>query len=262
MSKASEYHEKLRAINGGEWFDFEGLVRDIYLSILKPGDVALDIGFNRGDHLLQMAERVGGKGLAIGVEAAPKMVELTKSFFLAGGLATLNNVSIHNVAVADKEGTAIFQYVVDQPGLSSLARRQVAEQYEVQPIETRVTTIDILLADVPRVVNFVKFDIGGAEYSAFEGANRLFMKDRCPLVFEYDNSAPTYFEFLPEEFVQFFSSRGYKICDFFGFEYKTAADLEQSRVWNYFAAPIEKFDLYQVPEVVRASLKANGIYAP
>jgi FkbM family methyltransferase len=262
MSRASEFHHSLKAANGGAWFDFEGLVRDIYAAILKPGDVALDVGVNRGDHLLQMAGYVGGTGLVVGIEAAPKMVELTNTFLVNSGLAQLKNVVMHNVAVADKEGTATFHYVATQPGLSSLAERDVAGDYEVETFECRVTTIDTLLQDMTRKFDFAKFDIEGAEFHAFKGASRLFTQDRCPMVFEYDRTSPTYFKYTPEEFARFFYDQGYKVQDFFGFSYETAEDFAESEVWNYFAAPADKADLYPVRDVVMKSLRDQGIALP
>jgi FkbM family methyltransferase len=252
----------LLAANGGDWFDFEGLVRDIYAAILKPGDVALDVGVNRGDHLLHMAGFVGETGLVVGVEAAPQMVELTNSFLVTSGLARLNNVAMHNVAVADREGTATFHYVANQPGLSSLAEREEADEYEVETFECRVTTIDALLGGLARRVDFAKFDIEGAEFHAFLGAQRLFTEDRCPIVFEHHTISASYFNYAPQEFARFFYEHGYKVSDFFGFTYETPEDFADSEVWNYFAAPADKADLYPVRDIVAKSLKELGIVVP
>jgi FkbM family methyltransferase len=262
MMPHRQYHQLMLAANNGVWPDFEGLVRDIYVSILRVGDVALDVGVNRGDHLLQMAPAVGPTGLVIGVEASPQMVELTRSFLTASGLHRLRNVILHNVAVGEKEGTANFHFVKSQPGLSSLADREVAHQYEVEIFECPVTTVDKLMTDVKQRINFAKFDIEGAEYHALKGATRIFKRDRPPLVFEFDQRSPEYFNYRCEDLIQLFSDADYTIQDFFGFSYSTPEDLMDSGVWNYFAAPSEKIDRYDVKGLVAASLSNQGIVVP
>jgi FkbM family methyltransferase len=262
MRIARQFHESMLAQNGGAWPDFEGLVRDIYVSILKKGDVALDVGVNRGDHFLQMAVAVGSGGLVVGVEAAPAMVELTRSFLVGGGVGQLCNTILHNVAVGEKDGTAQFNYVKTQPGLSSLADREVARQYDVEVFECQITTIDKLLIDVARRVNFAKFDIEGAEYHAFKGSTRLFQRDRPPIVFEFDSSAPEYFGDRTEDLLGFFTAADYAIQDFFGFRYKTVQDFNDSMVWNYFAAPSDEIEGFNVKDLVAASLNNLGVGFP
>lgn len=262
MTAASDYQRKLLALNGGSWCDFEGLVRDIYVRILRPGQVALDVGVNRGDHFLQLVRHVGAQGFVVGVEAAPAMVELTNQFLVQSGLAGLNNCVLHRVAVSDHEGMATLNFVRNQPGLSSLADREVSHSYEVESVECPVTTLDKLLAGVTRRVDFAKLDIEGAEYHALKGGSRLLHRDRCPLVFEFDRTSPEYFQYRTEDLVQLFDRAGYEIRDFFGFRYATAADLQASEVWNYFAAPREAVDGYDVAGIVAESLRAQGWTIP
>jgi FkbM family methyltransferase len=262
MTVASRFHDHMLAANDGVYPDYEGLVRDIYVSILKSGDVALDVGVNRGDHLLQMAPAVGSTGLVIGIEAAPAMVELTRGFIVAYGFDRLGNVILHNVAVGEKEGTAKFNFVKAQPGLSSLATRDIARPYDVEVLECRITTIDNLMSDVSRRVNFAKFDIEGAEYHALKGSTRLFERDRPPMVFEFDKNSPEYFSYRTEDLISLFKSAGYGIQDFFGFPYETAQDLHESGVWNYFAAPKDEIENFKVKELVSRSLINQGTKLP
>jgi hypothetical protein len=48
-------------------------------------------------------------------------------------------------------------------------RRGVARGYEVEVVECPVTTLDKLLADVDRRIDFAKMDIEGAQYHALLG---------------------------------------------------------------------------------------------
>ena len=260
MSPA-EYHKRVLAAAGGRWFDFEGLIRDVYVAVLRPGDVALDVGVNRGDHLLQMVPAVGLSGLVIGVEAAPEMVALTRRFMRDGGVEALGNVVLHNVAVSDHHGTAALRFVREQPGLSSLADRSVAAGYHVDLVECCVTTLDRLLSGVRRVA-FAKLDIEGGEYHALLGAQRLLEVDRPLIVFEHDHGAPAQFGYRADDLLALFRSHGYRVQDLFGLEYTRGEQLSESGVWSYFAAPAEDLQRYGVPEIVAASLRAQGVELP
>jgi FkbM family methyltransferase len=256
------FHESLLSGNGGNWFDFEGLVRDIYISILRPGDVALDVGVNCGDHLLQMAPAVGPTGLVIGIEAAPAMLDITRELLVRTGLDKDHHIVLHNVAVSDKVGITKFHFVRTAPGLSSLAERAVSQACAVEILECQVTTIDNLLTSVDRRISFVKLDIEGSEYHALLGAKQLLERDRPPIVFEFDQMSPTYFGFSREDLLNLFHKSGYEIIDFFGFRYKTEQDLCDSMVWNYFAAPLEEIERFKVPELIRCKLMNQGVSVP
>ena len=262
MSSHRQFHFAVYEANGGAWPDFEGLVRDIYVSILKPGNVALDVGVNQGDHFLQMPALLGPKGLVIGIEASPVMVEITRGQVVQQELDKRCEIVLHNVAVSDKEGTAQFHFVKSAPGLSSLANRDVAQNQDVEVFECRLTTIDNLLSPVRRKVDFAKLDIEGAEYHALKGASRLLTRDRPPIVFEFDKQSPEYFGYRCEDLIGLFESAGYKIHDFFGFTYTTPQDLMDSGVWNYFAAPSKQIERFRVKELVAASLSKQGIVMP
>ena len=262
MSKHLAFHDSIIAGNGGNWVDFERLVRDIYVSILKPGDVTLDVGVNRGDHLLQMIPAVGPSGLVIGVEAAPSMVALVQDFLSINHFDRDYDVILHNCAVSDKEGITKFHFVKDQPGLSSLADREVAREYDVEIFDVPVTTLDTLLKDVDRTVSFVKLDIEGAEYHALLGAKRLLERDRPPIVFEFNDQAPVHFGYKSEDILHLFHSYGYTIQDFFGFSYSTPRDLTETKVWNYFAAPSEQIERFEIPALVKAKLLEQDVVLP
>src|SRR6185295_7470662 len=162
MTPQRQYHDWLLSQFGGTWFDFEGLIRDIYVSILKPGDTALDIGMHVGGHFCQMLKAVGPSGYVIGVEAAPSLVSEAKDLISKLGLEK-RNFTIHNVAVSDHEGKVNLRFIKDFPGLSSLANRDAAKSLEQEEIEIELTTIEKLLSEVQGQVRFTKIDIEGSE---------------------------------------------------------------------------------------------------
>lgn len=257
LSKQLDLQRRLLAANGGQWFDFEGLVRDIYLAFLRPGDVSLDVGVNRGDHFLQMLKAVGKDGYVVGVEASKSMVELTKSFAKTAGFDESRWI-IHQVAASDHQGIAQFSFVVDQPGLSSLAERDVAKGYVVEKTEVVANTLNLLLSTVTKPVAFAKIDVEGGEYHALLGGSRLF-SDRSPIIFEFDADSPRYFGFEISDFRNLFDANGYEVFDFFGNKITADDHFAQSLVWNYFAGPIGIFEKVGVRSIVARSLAKIGI---
>ncbi len=264
MQDRVAFHQFLRQQNGGQWFDFEGLIRDIYVDFLRSGDVALDIGVNRGDHFLQMIPAVGNGGLIIGAEASPVMVELVNGFLKSAGYIRRDNIMpknirLFNVAVSNYTGTTTFNFIKDQPGLSSLANRDVAKQYQTEVIECAVTTIDAI-CPVDRKIAFAKIDIEGGECHALLGAEGMLRSSRPPIVFEFDRDSPKHFNYRCEDLIGLFHKNNYRIFDLFGFEYQTADELMTSDVWNYIAVPVDR--PLNFAGIVFNTLRKQGLAIP
>ncbi len=265
-----QYHDNLRSIAGGEWFDFEGLVRDIYSSVIKPGDFALDIGVNEGVHFHQIRALVGGNGLVVGVEAIPELARTVERRLqpqrrfdrIKQRLKLVKpNYRLYNIAVSNYDGTASFSWVKGSTGLSSLAKRDVAEAYQPEQITVPVTTIDALVGGIQRPIAFTKIDIEGAEFHAMQKGTKIF-HDRSPIVFEFDGQTPDYFHYNADDLVSFIYGYGYKIYDFFGNEFSKGSELLSSGVWNYYAAPEDKMSGAKVRAIVSDSLNKQNISLP
>src|SRR6516225_2425772 len=88
---------------------FEEIINAIYSAILKPGDLAVDCGANRGRHTFPMSQLVGPSGRVVAVEAIPD---------LAAGLAQRGfpNVDVKATAIGAATGRASFSLVRDGIG--------------------------------------------------------------------------------------------------------------------------------------------------
>lgn len=217
----------------GEWPDFEGLIRDIYVAFLKPGDRAIDVGVNEGHHLVNLAEAVGASGKVIGIEAYRPMLWRTLGNVAIHHRHLVDRIEPHNVAVSREAGEATFYWDHSSTGLSSLAKRDVSNGHEVEPTKVNVVTLDSLVSDP---VQFIKIDIEGAEYDALCGATRL-LESKPLIAFEFDQESPTYFNYQADDFVKLFTSRGYRVTDLFGHPHRSGADLISSQIWNFLAIP-------------------------
>ena len=221
--------------NGGAWPDLEELVAAVYSSHVRPGDLVFDVGVNHGVHLVRLAKLVGSTGEVIGAEAVPAFLDHARTQLKAlGPLA--RRVALHQCAVAAEAGvSSFFVTSITDGGLSGLRLRPVIASDAFQQIEVETQTLDMLLppGGAPR---FVKIDIEGGEYDALRGAPRL-LAQKPLIAFEFDASAPDQFGFDPQALVQLLWDAGYAVCDIFGFEIASGADMMEAVVWNFFAVP-------------------------
>ncbi len=117
-----DYHQQLGDLLG-KLFDVfmkekiwvvELALQKVYKGFLKPDSVALDIGANFGLHAWHLNATIDPKegGSLLLVDPIKEACDsLRKNFAEA---------EIHNVALADKRGTATFRYCQGRPGISSL----------------------------------------------------------------------------------------------------------------------------------------------
>lgn len=134
-------------------------------SILRPGDVFVDVGANCGYYTLTAAGLVGPSGRVVAFEAHPGIYEtLMRSI----GLNHLPYVTALNVAVADGPGTLSMSGDAEATALG-MARVVVGDGPEAR-IQIRAAALDDLLDDagVDRV-DLLKMDIEGAEALAIRG---------------------------------------------------------------------------------------------
>lgn len=232
------FADTLLQATGGIWPDMEGLIRDLYVAHARPGDCMLDVGVNHGGHFIQMANAVGDSGRVIGFEAAPELARRTLTTIAEHYSHISSRVMLHQCAVSNEPGEAMFYFSkMNDSGLSGLANRAVLAEGEVEEIKVDVRTIDSMIDDeFALLLRFAKFDIEGAEYNAFRGAEKVF-QNKPIITFEWDISSPRYFAYTPDDLFNFVASRGYRIFDLFGFEYASAAELVDTRVWNFVAVP-------------------------
>ena len=146
---------------------------------LRRGDVAVDVGANKGSHVLWLSHAVGPTGRVVAFEPqarlAARLAEVTRR-------ARLGNVEVVPLAVGDKLCTAEL-YVPDthpDPPGASLAKSAVSgEPCTTVPVE--VTTLDHFLRDETRPIRALKIDVEGHERAVLRGA-RSILRTHAPLI--------------------------------------------------------------------------------
>lgn len=233
-----EFQEQLLASVGGRWFDFEGIIRDAYKFILRPGDTCLDIGANVGAHTFQMAQFVGENGHVIAVEAAPPLYQSLTHDRSTQYPQLSKRVTLHNVAISDCPGKLDFYFAKDCTGLSGLRQREVLNGYETEVFKVQAMTLDHLLSDCRSKIVYAKIDIEGAEIPALRAASRLF-KDRAILSIEHNNDSSVAFNCTGTDLLNILHRHSYHLFDLFGYEYPTDEHIKTSLIWDYIALPTE-----------------------
>lgn len=164
--------------------------------LLRPGAVFYDVGAHAGFYSL-LAARKGCRVFAF--EPSPRNIQMLKQHIALNHL----NVEVIEAAVADHDGTAVFD-VGPNTYMGSLAERG--------ELQVKVVSLDALKIPPP---DFVKIDIEGGEYGALMGAARVIkenkptvflathgaaMRERCPALLRSWNFEVTQLE-APDEWI-------------------------------------------------------------
>jgi len=161
---------------------YEKAIADLIQSVVKPGDVCIDVGANIGAITLKLAFAAGPEGKVFAVEPHPHMVERLRANI---ELNRMNNVSIIPFALSDTPGTASL-YAAESDyyhqGRSSLAcSHGLTNEIAVEKITGKMLQEQI--ADRP--VGFLKIDVEGHDLIVLKELSDIIERDRPHLVFEY-----------------------------------------------------------------------------
>jgi FkbM family methyltransferase len=152
--------------------------------LVRRGDVALDIGANFGQFTYRLSDLVGDEGQVHAFEPHPAQRDN-----LAGAERKRRNVTFHPVALSDSPGTAELAVprVSGEPDLAmaTLEDRSGGGR-DVEHVSVRVETLDGLLADRSRPVDFIKCDVEGHERAVLAGAAGLLEADAPTMLIEIE----------------------------------------------------------------------------
>ncbi len=150
------------------------------LSVLRRGDVAVDVGANKGAYLYWLRKAVGAEGKVFAFEPQSRLAD-----YLGAVTAAMrwDNVVVNDCALSDSVGVGTLHVPGsgDSPG-ASLEPSSLTDQ-PGQRCECRLETLDHLLADVGRVA-VLKVDVEGHELQVFRGALGILSRDKPLILFE------------------------------------------------------------------------------
>jgi FkbM family methyltransferase len=148
---------------------------------IQPGDVAVDVGANKGSYLRWLS-RAAGPGRVVAFEPQPVLAA-----YLVGACraARLENVVVEAAGVSDRPGTRRLHVPgsgVSSPGASF--ESGVAAQSSGRDLDVPVVTLDEYFRDEARRIAGIKVDVEGHELAVLRGAAQILDRHAPLVVFE------------------------------------------------------------------------------
>jgi len=146
---------------------------------LCAGDVAVDVGANKGAYLYWMRRAVGPAGRVFAFEPQPGLARYLEAVRARMGW---DNVFVRELALSDSAGARVLHVpgFENSPGASL---EDAAAAPAVRDREVACDTLDHQLEGAGRVA-FVKVDVEGHELAVFRGAARTLARSKPVLLFE------------------------------------------------------------------------------
>jgi len=218
--------------------DYERMLEDFYSSLLRSGDVCVDVGAHVGRHTFPLAYCVGPRGRVFAFEPIPAIAaQLRAKIEASPSLSSL--VELHQCALADTIGETDFVLVHEAPGYSGLRPRHYDAPVTTEIIRVDVKRLDDLINEISPV-RFIKIDCEGAELRVLRGATKLLMQDRPIISFECGNASLESYDYDAGDIFDFLGAHGYEIQSIKRDRLDRTAFIEASAkqdYWDYIAFP-------------------------
>ena len=185
---------------------------------LRPGDLACDIGANKGSFIYWLSWWVRN-GRVVAFEPQP---ELARDLLNICRVIKLGNVKVEAKAVYSQSGHQdLFLPKGHQPGAS--LHRAALDGESFTTLSVPVVALDDYFGESDKVA-LLKVDVEGAEFGVLKGAERILRQHAPMLVFECENR-----HLAPGNVQDVFS-------------YLEGLGYEGSFVWRNQVLPISEFD--------------------
>jgi FkbM family methyltransferase len=193
---AHKFYYKLGFRSQNSIYD-EQLV-EIMKHCLQEDSVCIDAGANTGQILGKIVAQAP-KARHFAFEPIPTLANLVREKY--------PNLYVYEIALSNKQGKVEFQYFENMSGYSGLGNREIhatAEGFKpkTSKILVETDTLDNVIPVTLRV-DFIKFDIEGAEYLAMLGGVNTIVRSKPIIVFEAEKDTMSLFDIKPENIYDF-----------------------------------------------------------
>ena len=191
-------------------------------SILKSGDVAIDVGANYGLYTYNLSNAVGDNGFVYAFEPIPYTFRTLNRIIK---LFRLNNVQLINKGCSDSKGKIKFSVPLQENGTISAGlafidmdeknrstRLNKGEHSGTITIESEIVKIDDLNY---KNVSFMKVDVEGAELMVLKGAIKTIKKSRPVVMIEIEDRWIESYDIKRKDISNFFSELNYQTHYYF-----------------------------------------------
>lgn len=152
----------------------------LFMAILKPGDIVVDIGSNFGMYALGAAKRLVSNGRVFAFEPDVRSMSLLKENIRLNKFEHL--VTCLDVCIGSYDGTVDF-YAAADPSFSGIYDTNRSETTGCLTLPIR--QIDTVMREQGiSQVNKIKIDVEGAEYEVLEGAAEILASSDAIIMLE------------------------------------------------------------------------------
>ena len=156
-----------RQIEQHGWYVDEGFDIKVFRKHLKTRMTFLDLGANVGFYTFLARSIIGEKGKVFAFEPYPRNAGLVKASIRENNY---NNVTLVEAAVSDRNGKASLYLSPDESSENSLLELNFQNAITVDVV-TLDDYFEKKVSDTK--IDFIKMDIEGSEYRAFQGMSKL-----------------------------------------------------------------------------------------
>ena len=191
------------------YWGFKETQRDRLYSLVKTGDVVLDVGTNIGETLLHFGKLVGDTGFAYGFEPDEANYKNVQTNIALNGM---KNLHVFNVGVSDtKAEVKLFRVDPNNLGMNRILNETEAQGFDDFTVIQTDTLDNVVVANNITRVDVIKIDIEGYEVHALRGAENLLRTLRPRLFIEVGYTRLINLGTSPTEMVTYLKSLGYRI---------------------------------------------------
>lgn len=197
---------------------FEYPTLDKFVSLVKPGDIILDIGANTGLYSIFFSKLISEEGKVFAFEPDSGTFKILEENLIINSCV---NVVPLNFALSDKE--AAIEMVSELSNNAHLktgdAFRYIKEVNEVHSANGSSVMKSVRLDDIQEIqqqpgINFLKVDVEGAELLVFKGAEITLKKFKPAILFELNGQLTSRFDYKPIDILLFLHDLGYTLEEY------------------------------------------------
>jgi len=165
---------------------YESEVTAAFHQYCRPGMTVFDIGGQAGYHTIQLSRLCGSSGH---VHTFEPVAQSARCLLETLHIISLENVSVHQLAVCDREGEAEMRFSGVLDGFAYLTQGGHGQLWHEAKTSTLIrvqtTNLDRFCSKfrIPKV-DLIKMDIEGAELLALSGMTRVLCTHRPVLILE------------------------------------------------------------------------------
>ncbi|WP_013320848.1 FkbM family methyltransferase [Gloeothece verrucosa] len=173
---------------------YDRQIVEVMRRCLKNDSVCVDIGAHTGTILKHMID-LAPNATHFAFEPIPHLANFLQTNF--------PQTRVYELALSDESKEVEFNLVTNDPAYSGLRKRNfLPEDAKIEKILVRTEKLDnIIPSNVS--ISFIKIDVEGAEYLAFQGGIETLKRNRPTIVFESGKKSAPYYNVTPEKIFNF-----------------------------------------------------------